>query len=273
MTGAPHPLRSFRLKMNRAKEHGETLKREIDAWFDRKPYEVFGEYQTGPPEEYIFRVRFFEEVPPGWSVILGDFAHNARSAFDHLANNLVSSSTTTTQFPIVLCPFEWERESKRRLKGASKRHIAMAESIQPYHRLYGGYSWIYSSVDDPLAILGQLSRIDKHRVLNPTPATIRSIGYDMRPVRDIASFDLNKAEVSFEPLVDGAKMLSLPVIANGPDPKMYLQRKETVEIRVEYEVELTPNLALGRRVDLKQALDDILVTLDGVFEVFVDEFV
>lgn len=62
-----HPLHSFRLKLNRAQEHAEALNVEIDAWLDRHPYEVFGEYEPGPPEKYVFRVRFFQDIPATWA--------------------------------------------------------------------------------------------------------------------------------------------------------------------------------------------------------------
>jgi hypothetical protein len=162
----------MRLKLNRAEGYAETLKRDINAWFARRPYEVFGEYDAGPPESYVFRVRFLEPAPPEWGIVLGDFAHNAHSALDHLAYRVVMDGNggkhrDGTQFPILLDPFKWKDAARSRLRGASERHLAIIESQQPYHRpdLYGWHT-VWSAIEDPLAVLNRLSIVDKHIVLN-----------------------------------------------------------------------------------------------------------
>jgi hypothetical protein len=80
-----HPLADFRLKLNRATLHLETLKREIDAWFESHPYGITGKYDAGPPEKYILYFRFFERPPQDWGLLIGEFAHNAarRSTISH----------------------------------------------------------------------------------------------------------------------------------------------------------------------------------------------
>lgn len=76
--------------------HAHTLERAVDAWFGGHPYGVFGEYQPGPPEQYVFKVRFLDPIPPTWAITLGDFAHNARSALDHLTQG----RSTRPLFPL-----------------------------------------------------------------------------------------------------------------------------------------------------------------------------
>jgi hypothetical protein len=120
---------------------------------------------------------------------------------------------------------------------ASDRHKDIIESFQPYHRvdLYGHHSG-WSAIKDPLAILGRLNNIDKHRVLNATPAAIQSIGYDIERVRDVAS--VGHAEVNHGPLLNGEEMVTVEITSNGPDLELRLTRDETVEIMVQYRVDL-----------------------------------
>jgi hypothetical protein len=251
------------------------LDAEIKAWFKGHPYDVFGEYEPGPPEQYVFKTRFLEAIPATWGIILGDFAHNARSALDHLAYQVVLAGNggmdERTQFPIVVCPFEWPNQAKSGIGNASERHIGIIESFQPYHRpdLYGWNS-IWGAIDDPLAVLNRLSNIDKHRVLNATPAAISSIGYDVRPVRDIES--TGASQVTWEMLIDGREMLRVNIVSSGPNPELKLERTETVEIRVQYRVDLGPDVYTLKDVPLKESLDAILARLRAIFQVFVGEF-
>lgn len=262
--------------MNRAQTHAEALLAEVRAWFDRNPYEVFGEYDPGPPEKYAFKVRFLEDIPATWGLLLGDFAHNARSALDHLADALVvfngNEPTERTQFPIVVSPFCWSTQSAR-LNGASLRHIEIVESLQPYHRpdLYG-WSSVWGSIEDPLAVLNRLSNVDKHRVLNATPATIQSIGWEVTPVRDIDWVDENQVEIPWDILEDGKEMMVFKVRACGPNPELKLARSETVEIRVQHRVDLTKNVYALRSVGLEDAIEQIRRRLRRIFEIFVGEF-
>jgi hypothetical protein len=263
--------------MNRAQSHADDLQRESDAWFGRHPYELFGEYQPGPPERYVYRVRFFEGLPAEWGIILGDFAHNARSALDHLADALVrlnnGAPTERTQFPIVLSPFDWLGQLYR-LEGVSERHVEFIERLQPYHRPdFYGFSSGLSAIEDPLAILNRLSNVDKHRVLNATPARIGSISWDVRPRRDIEWVNSNKLEVPRDALEDGEVLISFDVRANGPNPELELQRTEVVEISVKHRVTLTRDgIWTEWDVPLKESVAAILGRLRHIFQVFVAEF-
>lgn len=261
--------------MNRAKFHADTLYSEIDAWFEKHPYGVYGEYEPGPPEEYVFKVRFLEHVPATWSVLLGDFAHNARSALDHLAYLIVLDNNggkdEWTQFPICVAPWEWASQQKKCIGNASERHKAIIETFQPYQRrdLYGFYS-IWGAIEDPFAILNRISNIDKHIVLNPTPAVIRSIGYDIESVNDIDS--VGNMDIRTEALVDGGDLIRVGIVSNGPAPELKIDRHETLEIRIQYRVELGKDAYTIINVPLKDSLDEILVRLGRILQIFVSEF-
>jgi hypothetical protein len=255
--------------------HARTLEQAVDEWFSRHPYGVFGQYEPGPPEQYVFKVRFLDPIPPTWAITLGDFAHNARSALDHLAYVVVLANNggvdEWTQFPIVLCPWEWQEQADRMVGNASDRHKSIIESFQPYHQVdFSGFHDVWSAIDDPLALLHRLNNIDKHRVLNATPAAILSIGYDIEPVSDVGS--VGHAEINHGPLLDGEEMVTVPITSSGPNPELRLTRHETVEIKVQYRVDLSNDSYTLRNVNLKESLESILARLTELFEVFVYEF-
>jgi hypothetical protein len=270
-----HKLHGFRLKLNRAQAHAETLNRDVQTWFEHHPYGVFGEYEPGTPEQYVFRVRYLDPIPPDWAIALGDFLHNARSALDHLAYLVVMEGNggmdEWTQFPVLHNPWDWPKECQRCVGNASDRHKRIIESLQPYHRPdIFGWKWLDATLDDPLYILNALSNIDKHRVLNATPAAIQSIGWDFDPVQDIAS--VGGSVANFErPLVDGDELIRVHIESNGPNPELKLDRTERVEIAIQYRAEF-PAWYMVRSVPLKETMDAIIERLVEIFEIFVNEF-
>jgi len=274
-----HPLADFRLKLNRANAHLHALQREVDAWFEQHPYGVTGKYDAGPPEKYVLYLRFFEELPREWGLLIGDFVHNARSALDYLAWQLVQANhgtpTRRTQFPIVLSPFDWpDRNGAPRLTGASDRHIAMVERLQPYHRVDSafGYSFARLTFQEPLAVLSVLSNEDKHRVLVASVAALRSIGWDVIGSRDVAPIgDLGTPY--FGALIDGSPLIEIPVTATGENPEVEVEFKERARISIPYRVEVDKGIVYTTLIDLLESLEGIAAELRRIFQVFVREFV
>jgi hypothetical protein len=258
-----HPLHSFRLKLNRARLHYSSLQIEIAAWFQRRPYGVFGEFEP-KTSRYVFRIRMFEGVPEGWGVLIGDIVHNARSALDHLAWQLVivggGTPTKSTVFPILENPFAWQGGSGvGRLAGAHSEHIALVESFQPYHRadLYG-WSWLGSARADPLALLAHLDNTDKHRVLIPTPVAVQSVGWTPIEVR---ALELETDwTMTWDHLGDGTELMAIGARKTGSDPYVRLDRRERVSVSI------VPGGTLT------ETLDAIFERLDAVFARFLDEF-
>lgn len=279
-----HPLHSFWLKLNRANAHLQALELEIETWLTQKPYAVFGKHEPGSPDQYVFRVRFFAPVPPEWGILIGEFAHNARSALDHLAWQIVSSGSAPpdrgTQFPIVLLEEDWETEAARRLPGAQLRHLELIEERQPYKRTdlskqqrMARIAERFKAAKHPLAILAALNNEDKHRVLATTPASIQSIGYDLIADRDVAEIHMDAAEVSFELPEDGSEMLRVPITVSGPNPQVKLNRSETIRIAVRYRVEFPRDEGYSETSGyVSDTLSDILKEEWDIFEVFVNEF-
>lgn len=272
-----HPLADFRLKLNRANSHLETLKGQINAWFEKQPYGVTGKYDPGPPEKYILYLRFFDPPPRDWGLLIGEFAHNARSALDYLAWQLVKANNKSpnrrTQFPIVLNPCAWPgRNGARNLRGASSRHVGMVERLQPYNRVDAdGHSYARRTFGHPLALLSFLSNEDKHRVLVVAAAALRSIGWDVIGIRDVEPL-AGLGDPYFGPLVDGSPLIEIPVEATGPNPEVEVEFVEQARIAVDYRVEWDDG-TMTTRVDLLDSLEEITAELRRIFQVFVREFI
>src|SRR5436190_7698325 len=87
-------------KIQRAKKHTDDLETEIIAFWDIKPYEIEtqGNPKAGPGS---YRIKGTPKpLPESIPLIVGDAAHNLRSALDHFACGAVSTVTGNTAFPV-----------------------------------------------------------------------------------------------------------------------------------------------------------------------------
>lgn len=92
--------RSWRLKIERAKQHLVELDKHIGAYSDRQPYRVAWETQKHENSgKWRCMFRITERPADELAIIIGDVVHNVRSALNHLAVTL--SGNTDGGFPIV----------------------------------------------------------------------------------------------------------------------------------------------------------------------------
>ena len=107
-----HTLEGVWLKTIRAKEHLDILDNEIQMFWNCKPLEYIPEDDHKRTEK-SFRIEVSKEPPLVWSVIVGDFAYNLRSALDHLVWQLALLNTNNpnqrTEFPIFKTPQQFEK--------------------------------------------------------------------------------------------------------------------------------------------------------------------
>lgn len=118
------------------------------------------------------RIRFAQELPTDWSLAVGDIVHNLRSALDaliyslavkHLGRAPTGREVIQIQFPVVDERKDWPGECGRRLAHVHADVRAAVERLQPYHRKNRRFK-------HPLAVLRDLSNVDKHRHLHLTRA-------------------------------------------------------------------------------------------------------
>lgn len=163
-----HPLDGARLKVRRAGKHFQELNAEVLRFVEAHPYGFVAEDdpETGLPVVRVRAGRVDEQPPDRLGIIVGDIAHNLRSALDHVVCQLAilnKAPCDQTQFPICNTKAGFGFEAKKRLDGLADRHRAMIRRVQPYHRRKGGVL---------LAILRDLSNADKHRVVNPATQAV-----------------------------------------------------------------------------------------------------
>lgn len=97
-------LRSARVKLSRAKEHLQTLDQEIASWNVSSSNGVRIESNAEGTEHYF--IASIKNTPDvnRWSSLIGDCAHNLRSALDHIVWEVCSSPSSRSEYPIFANP-------------------------------------------------------------------------------------------------------------------------------------------------------------------------
>jgi hypothetical protein len=151
-------LVSPNLKVQRAKEHLDSLNRAIKAFRQSKPYRI-STHDDLESRQWVIRMEM-DEPPLLLGLIAGDFICCLRSSLDYLAWQLagltISAPSRNTSFPI--CGKD-SAETRKFIDKATEEippeAAAVMKSFQPYH-----------CGDDykgtPLWRLNKLWNIDKH---------------------------------------------------------------------------------------------------------------
>jgi len=155
-------------KLERGKSHIDTLSEEIlDKWAqriaDNPPFDINVEADN-KAGCLVIRVRNVESLPALWPLIVGDALGNFRSVLDHAAWQMVQAGSKPGVAPEdVYWPIQIDTNTARlagryahRLPGVDHKHLAVLDASQPYKQ--GA-----AAASHPLAVLSELSRVDKHR--------------------------------------------------------------------------------------------------------------
>lgn len=228
------------LKIERARRHVGDLEAEIEAYWQTAPVSIQGTGITvtegGGTGARTFTVGSVKPLPDSVALLVGDVAHNIRSALDHFAWAAVRNPGTATMFPIwgpedAPTPKKWQDDVRRRLNGASAALQAAVEGLQPWRTGRNPQLWY----------IHELDRIDKHRLLIPVAAANTAIVFELavvvNPVPGLIppTMPLAMAPRKWTPLERGAVLWHTPEGSEpGPGP-----------VRFDYDV------TLGEPVDLK----------------------
>lgn len=238
----------------------------MEAWVrEHDPYSIReedGPYlmldpQGGPPTlmsnvtRTALVLHVSEPFPPDWSALIGDAVHNLRSALDHLAlalnakgyadaNNgasLPRRNVKDSEF-LVVGDTHPERPPADVFTGSLKKKIAtmpsaargIIEGIQPYKRRD---SW----ATDPLWLIHDLDRIDKHRQLVLSTVATHRI--------DVSFFNIDGPHIESgiglgKPLDDGGELAYWALL-----PEAQLAPGET-PTKVEYDLDVSHRIAFGK---------------------------
>jgi len=221
----PPSLEGCTLKLKKADEHLLDLHKMVKEFHKAHPYSIPPDLnaETG---ECIFRVQNVLPAPLDWSIVIGEFAYNMRSALDHLVWQLVELDGGRpgryTQFPIFKSRDDYLRDGHGpgMLKGLKPPNRKQIEDLQPYNT--GD-----DAIRDPLWLLDELSNIDKHRVLHIVFAGAVDVTMDLS---GIEALDVKEVRV-FTPktLENGVPVASMRLVPTGTKGKLQVKPEITHE--------------------------------------------
>jgi hypothetical protein len=215
---------SWRLKVERAKQHFAALETETIAWLATKPIAMTKEKDVEGRRHAL--VAEIVNPPPldRWALISGDCVHNLRSALDSLLYGIAIHETglnppkdeARLQFPITSSPEKFE-EQKNRIRTLSVAVQLEIENVQPYNNPHPEFPPV-------LELLGSLDNFDKHRTLNVVAAVPHAASiYDMACAPTIVSV--------YRTIITGkTEVLSFTI--EPPNPSLVYKYEATIVICV-----------------------------------------
>jgi hypothetical protein len=261
-----HPLDDCRLKIARAKQQFDALRDEIADYFKGNPYvaTIGVDPQSG---DQVFEAAEPPRFKRSWGVIVGEIAHNCRSALDWLIHVLITESGGEphgkTAFPISETEDGYFRVVRRGgityrdwlLDGLSDSLKERIDAFQPYKRGDLAYA-------DALVALRYLTDRDKHRHLHPAYGWINmpSTAFLLRADTDVRNIKLRlpaKGGVEMQADFKGGGRGADPGIVFYP--KVQVKRNPGVEV------------VFGSEPDKMHGLDD-LRQLIGYVETIIESF-
>ncbi len=230
------PLADAWAKFNRAKIHSNSLRHKILAWIKTqgsRPIFRFELDEDASAGCLIIRVRRVKKLPPTWSLIAGDALSNFRACLDYLAWQLVQFGANPNPkvpenigWPIYESEIKFRASIDRKLPGLLQKHRTLVEACQPYKGEPGKLN--------PLSVLNDLSRHDKHRQITVLSAAHKN--YKM--VGRVRYFTLKRTEIphsqTWLPLKPGTELVHLfGKRTNDREPEMDMRFKGTTGIAFE----------------------------------------
>lgn len=200
------PLHDAQIKLARADRHLAEFLGTVEAYFASGPLSLT-QGLDADASHWVVKAKIESELPADAGAIVGDIAHNIRSALDGLVWELARLQTKKpgrTQFPIFTKPRAFKKGAHRMIGNLAPEHAAFLERLQPYRS-----DNLYS---DPLFILNRLSNVDKHRHLHL--ATTALAGASLR-IDNFEGYSVGGMALSFGSFRDGDELARLDVYDNG----------------------------------------------------------
>ncbi len=228
MAKTPPDLSDVTLRLERAKEHIETVRCKTKTFLERepKPLDFRTEKTPGPDKaiHYVLYAVVRKEPPRSLGAPVGDTIQNIRNALDYLIyvwSLPKYRRRGRTGFPIYDDHCFFEVEGRPLIRGITGDELAFIEHHQPYKRTN-------PPSNDPLSVLRRLSNKDKHRLLltvgaavsdsdswiSSTNANIKLTGYNPGPVKH------------------DAEILSFTARPKDPSEEMYVEPQSGLEIQL-----------------------------------------
>lgn len=219
---AEHPLQGAAVKLNRATEHLNALNREVQEHFATEPY------RTPVTEEgdgwYVARMEILEDPPVRWGAIVGDVAHNLRSALDHavweLARRKLGREPTTEEARDIRFPVaKTERAFKAApvLRYLSGDAVTALKRLQPYRPREGAQ---YT----PIATLNWLVKAQQRTLLRGSYVALETADFATLRVRSNPDagqlLEYRCGLYADDPVTDGMEVGRMRFERRGQDPQV-----------------------------------------------------
>ena len=185
-----HPFTGISEKLRRSNENILNLHKEVTTFFEGCEYPTIPDRYAEGWQEAV-RYHGALAMPPRFGVLSGEVIHHLRSCLDHIVWHFSSteyraSNETSIQFPVLQKrPVKKDEIARyeRNIKGISNRNVLkLIEGLQPYHR--GD-----NAINDPLCIIHDMDRFDKHRELVVTSSAAGMFLQPGAPKEGIAAWE------------------------------------------------------------------------------------
>ena len=217
------------LKLRAARTKLKAFKRNAQAFIDRKPYEVLAKGYTAVEEPSLYQAVFsFAELkrPPSsrWALWIDEITYHLRSALDTAVYDLSRTpkrvDPSGTYFPIVDDRAKFKCDGIRYL---TKDQRTFIEGVQPYGR-----------PDDPLWLLHEINRLNKHRIMQFGAVLVAPDQEDPSNNLHVRFSDLELLNATFKPVhwaEDGTEIARLTYRIVGPNPSVHVEMNNQIEIK------------------------------------------
>jgi hypothetical protein len=167
---SPEQLAGVYAKLKRADENIFNLNVEISDFLNEGPDRRAAKDKRQAADEWM-KFHAQRDIPPRFAVLSGEILYQLRSSLDHIAWLLSAedyrrTKKTSISFPILSKPPNKDEQSRYdgNIKGITAPAArSLIGDLQPYKGSH--------PIDNPLAIVHKLNRIDKHRNLVLVVAT------------------------------------------------------------------------------------------------------
>lgn len=258
-------LHGPRAKVNRANSHIVALHAAFHRFFKRHPYRVVVAEFDKQANHHNLRVQSGPSTfPDAWGLLIGEIAHNLRSALDGLTWQL-ALLTTPKPYDFTAFPICRVGRGKRRRKGSHRFHRQFwakdvaprllqslnrpfwtrIEGFQPYKKGNGGRL-------SPLFLLEELNNTDKHRLI--TVVTVVAGGIQLTglwgaggKLKTGVALNLNAKVGHVPPLpAQGVRVLD---VVNGQVVTVNGRLRTRTKHEVQVDAEITPAVCFGDTCD------------------------
>jgi hypothetical protein len=217
------------LKLDRAKKHMETVRRQTKAFIERdpKPFGVRAKETAGSGKtvKHVLRADIREEPPRELALPIGDAVQNIRHALEYFVYELATPARRkrgATGFPIFDDKCRFEVLGAPKIQGLTGDERTLIERFQPYNTAHP------PPRNDQLAVLHKLANQDKHRLLLPVVAAVGELDSWIASTNAHIRID----ELNIGRTKHNAVILAITASPKDPAQKMDVHPRSALEIQI-----------------------------------------